>query len=73
MWLSQSPSTFHKTQCAQFHCIAYDYSHADWDDLHDDVRGVPWEDIFELSTQLSEATIAKFYFDFYYYFILVVL
>ena len=25
-----------------FHCIAYDYSHADWDGLHDHLRDVPW-------------------------------
>ena len=30
---------------ASFNCIAYDY-HADWDDLHDHLRDVPWEDIF---------------------------
>ena len=24
-----------------FHCIAYDYSHADWDSLRDDLRDVP--------------------------------
>ena len=31
-----------------FHCIAYDYSHADWDDLREYLRDVPWEDIFKL-------------------------
>ena len=31
-----------------FHCIAYDYSHADWDGLHDHLRDNPWEDIFKL-------------------------
>ena len=31
---------------ALFHCIANDYSHADWDDLCDHLRDVPWEDIF---------------------------
>ena len=35
--------------------MAYDYSHADWDGLGDHLRGVPWEDIFKLST--SAATI----------------
>ena len=30
-----------------FHCIAYDYSQADWDNLHDHLRDVPWEDIFK--------------------------
>ena len=29
-----------------FHCVAYDYSCADWDDLHNLLRDVPWEDIF---------------------------
>ena len=28
-----------------FHCIAYYYSCADWDSLHDHLRDVPWEDI----------------------------
>ena len=36
-------------QDASFHCIAYDYSCADWDGLCDDLRDVPWEDIFKLS------------------------
>ena len=26
--------------------MAYDYSRADWDGLRDDLRDVPWEDIF---------------------------
>ena len=34
-------------QDAPFHGIAYDYSRADWDHLHDHLRDVPWEDIFE--------------------------
>ena len=29
-----------------FHRMAYDYSSADWDDLHNHLRDVPWEDIF---------------------------
>ena len=33
-----------------FHRMAYDYSCADWDGLHDHLRDVPWEDIFKLST-----------------------
>ena len=33
---------------APFHCIAYDYSRAGWDDLHDHLRDDPWEDIFKL-------------------------
>ena len=31
-----------------FHCIAYDYSHAGWDDFCDNLRDVPWKDIFKL-------------------------
>ena len=34
---------------ASFHCIAYDYSCADWDCFHDHLRVVPWKDIFKLS------------------------
>ena len=30
---------------APFHCIAYDYSRADWDGLCDHLGDVPWEDI----------------------------
>ena len=33
---------------ALFHWIVYDYSLADWDDLCDHLRDVPWEDIFRL-------------------------
>ena len=35
-------------QDAPFHRVAYDYSRADWDSLHDHLRDVPWEDIFNL-------------------------
>ena len=38
---------------APFHCIAYDYSRADWDGRRDHVRDVPWEDIFKLSTSAA--------------------
>ena len=40
-------------QDALFHCIAYDYSLADWDGLRDYLRDVPWEDIFELSASTA--------------------
>ena len=40
-------------QDAPFHRIAYDYSHADWDGLHDHLRDVPWEDIFKLSASAA--------------------
>ena len=36
-----------------FHCIAYDYSGADWDGLGDHLREVPWEDIFKLSASAA--------------------
>ena len=29
-------------QDALFHCVAYDYSYADWDCLHDQLRDVLW-------------------------------
>ena len=38
---------------ASFHCIAYDYSHADWDGLCDHLRDVPWEDIFKFGASAS--------------------
>ena len=30
---------------SRLYCIAYDYSHAYWDSLRDNLRDVPWEDI----------------------------
>ena len=36
-----------------FHHIAYDYSHADWDDLCDRLRAAPWESMFKLSTSAA--------------------
>ena len=36
-----------------FHCIAYDYSCADWDSLHDHLRDVPWEDILKLGASAA--------------------
>ena len=41
-----------------FHHMAYDYSHADWNSLHDHLRDVPWEDIFKLSVS---ATASEFF------------
>ena len=40
-------------QGALFHCIAYDYSCADWNGLWDQLRNVPWEDIFKLSASAA--------------------
>ena len=42
---------------ASFHCIAYDYSCADWDGLCDHLRDVQWEDIFKLG---ASAAASKF-------------
>ena len=36
-----------------FHCISYDYSHADWDGLNDHLRDIPWENIFKLSASVA--------------------
>ena len=38
---------------APSHCIAYDYSCADWNGLRDHLRDVPWEDIFQLSASAA--------------------
>ena len=40
-------------QDALFHCIAYDYSRADWNGLCDNLRDVSWEDIFKLSASAA--------------------
>ena len=40
-------------QDALFHCIAYDYSCADWDGLRDHLRDVPWEVIFKLGASAA--------------------
>ena len=45
-------------QDALFHRIAYDYSCADWNGLHDHLRDVPGEDIFKLS---ASAAASEFY------------
>ena len=42
-----------------FHRIAYDYSHADWNDLHDNLRDAPWEDIFKLSASAAASEFCK--------------
>ena len=42
---------FNSKRDALFHHIAYDYSCADWDNLHDHVRDAPQEDtVFEIRT-----------------------
>ena len=51
MLLSQFP-TFQLIHI-HIHCIASDYSHADWDGLCDHLRDVPWEDIFKLGASAA--------------------
>ena len=36
-----------------FYCITYNYSHADWDSLHDCLRDLQQEDIFKLGTSAA--------------------
>ena len=43
-------------QDAPFHRIAYDYSRADWDGVHDHLRDVSWEDIFKLGASAAAAS-----------------
>ena len=40
-------------QDAPFNRIAYDYSRANWDGLHDHLRDVLWEDIFKLGASAA--------------------
>ena len=40
-------------QDALFHCVACDYTCADWDGLYDYLRDVQWEDIFKLSASAA--------------------
>ena len=42
---------------ALFHCIAYDYSCANWDGLHDHFRDVPWEDMFKFSVSTAASEV----------------
>ena len=51
--LSQFPLTFQQTHNRMFRSIAYDYSLADWDVLHDYLRDVSWEDIFKHSASAA--------------------
>ena len=40
-------------QNTPFHCVAYDYSRADWGGLCDHLRDVSWEDIFKFSASTA--------------------
>ena len=48
-------------QDIRFHCIAYDYSRADWDGLHNHLRDVPWEDIFKLSASAAASEFCEWF------------
>ena len=50
--MSQGDAPFH-------HRIAYNYSHADWDDFCDHVGDVPWGDIFKLSASAATSKCCK--------------
>ena len=41
-----------KRECP-IHCVVYDYSRADWDDLCDHLRDVPEEDIFKFGASAA--------------------
>ena len=47
-------------QDALFHCIEFDYSHANWDSLCDHLRDVVWESIFKLSASAAVAAATEF-------------
>ena len=65
MLLSQFSLTFHQVhnRCP-FQCITYDYSHADWDGLCNNLRDVPWEDIFKLSASAAAREVGFVYISF---------
>ena len=47
-------------QDALFHCIAYDYSRADWDGLRHHLRDVSWENIFKLCASAAGSEFCEF-------------
>ena len=49
----------HSPQDAPFYHIAYDYSYADWDGLRNNLREVPWEDIFKLSASAAASVFCE--------------
>ena len=48
-------------QDVPFHCIAYDYSRADWDGLHDHLRDLPLEDIFKLDASAAATEFCEWF------------
>ena len=48
--------TINSKQDTPFHRVTYDFSCADQDGLHDDLRDVPWEDIIKLGASAAAAS-----------------
>ena len=48
-------------QDTPFHRVAYDYSRADWDGLRDNLRDIPWEDIFKLSASAAASEFCEWF------------
>ena len=46
---------------APFHHIAYDYSRADWDGLHDYLGDVPCEDIFKFGASAAASKFGEWF------------
>ena len=44
---------------APFHCIAYNYSCADWGGLCNHLRDVPWEDVFKVAASAAASEICE--------------
>ena len=44
-----------------FHRVAYDYSCVDWDSFCDNLRDVPWEDIFKLSAHAAASEFCEWF------------
>ena len=45
---------------ASLYCIAYDYSCADWDGLHNHLGDVPWDDIFKLGASAAASEFCEY-------------
>ena len=45
---------------ASLYCIAYDYSCADWDGLHNHLGDVPWDDIFKLGASAAASVFCEY-------------
>ena len=45
-----------------FHRIAYEYSRADWDGLHDRLKDVPWKDVFKFGASAAASEFCEWFF-----------